>query len=158
MTVGFRSWRYEGKAQSPGLAWQNRRGKGRCLRCTRQSAIASRSEAMRRSCSFFSEGWRRKQGTETGHLTYLENAGQFATQSAVLPNGGRRHVRTGDNFIAMPEISPQRTRVLPGPDASQRVGDRYYVPRNLTILADLKARRGRLCRSKGSLRSSRRRD
>jgi CHAT domain len=26
--------------------------------------------------------------------------------------------------------------------ASQRVGDRYYVPRNLTILADLKARRG----------------
>jgi CHAT domain-containing protein len=28
--------------------------------------------------------------------------------------------------------------------ASQRVGDRYYVPRNLTILADLKARRGRI--------------
>jgi hypothetical protein len=29
-------------------------------------------------------------------------------------------------------------------DASQRVGDRYYVPRNLTILADMKARRGRV--------------
>jgi hypothetical protein len=28
--------------------------------------------------------------------------------------------------------------------ASQRVGDRYYVPRNLTILAGLKARRGRI--------------
>jgi hypothetical protein len=32
--------------------------------------------------------------------------------------------------------------------ASQQVGDRYYVPRNLTILADLKARRGRYAEAK----------
>ena len=32
--------------------------------------------------------------------------------------------------------------------ASQRVGDRYYVPRNLTILADLKARCGRIAEAK----------
>ena len=35
-------------------------------------------------------------------------------------------------------------RATQGLAASQRVGDRYYVPRNLTMLADLKARRGKL--------------
>jgi hypothetical protein len=36
------------------------------------------------------------------------------------------------------------TATIDAVEASQRVGDRYYVPRNLTILADLKARRGRV--------------
>src|SRR5205823_7845618 len=31
-----------------------------------------------------------------------------------------------------------------GVDASRRVGDRYYLPRDLTVLADLKAQRGYL--------------
>jgi hypothetical protein len=35
-----------------------------------------------------------------------------------------------------------RPRATQGLIASQRVGDRYYLPRNLTVLADLKARRG----------------
>ena len=34
-------------------------------------------------------------------------------------------------------------RATQGLASSQRVGDRYYVPRNLTVLADLKARQGR---------------
>ena len=32
-----------------------------------------------------------------------------------------------------------------GVDASRRVGDRYYLPRDLTILAELKALRGVYC-------------
>ena len=49
----------------------------------------------------------------------------------------------------IPEISPPQTTVRRRVSvASQRVGDRYYVPRNLTILADLKARRGRIAEAK----------
>jgi CHAT domain-containing protein len=42
------------------------------------------------------------------------------------------------------DLPTAEERATEGLDASQRVGDRYYVPRNLTILADLKERRGRI--------------
>src|SRR5205807_6980918 len=42
------------------------------------------------------------------------------------------------------DLATADARATQGVAASQRVGDRYYVPRNLTILADLKARRGRV--------------
>jgi hypothetical protein len=60
-------------------------------------------------------------------------------------NGSRRHVRTGELYRDAGDLSTAEARATHGVTASQRVGDRYYVPRNLTILADLKARRGRLC-------------
>jgi CHAT domain-containing protein len=42
------------------------------------------------------------------------------------------------------DLPTAEERATDGLEASQRVGDRYYVPRNLTILADLKARSGRV--------------
>jgi CHAT domain-containing protein len=42
------------------------------------------------------------------------------------------------------DLLTAEARATDGLVASQRVGDRYYVPRNLTMLADLKARRGRV--------------
>jgi len=42
------------------------------------------------------------------------------------------------------DLPTAEERATDGLEASQRVGDRYYVPRNLTILADLKARAGRV--------------
>ena len=41
------------------------------------------------------------------------------------------------------DLATADARATQGLAASQQVGDRYYVPRNLTMLADLKARRGR---------------
>ena len=46
------------------------------------------------------------------------------------------------------DLATADARATQGLAASQRVGDRYYVPRNLTILADLKARRGRIAEAK----------
>ena len=37
-------------------------------------------------------------GNRQQALTYLEDAGQFATRAAILPNGSRRHVRTSDTL------------------------------------------------------------
>ena len=46
------------------------------------------------------------------------------------------------------DLATADARATQGLAASPEVGDRYYVPRNLTILADLKARRGRIAESK----------
>ena len=46
------------------------------------------------------------------------------------------------------DLAAADARATEGLAASQQVGDRYYVPRNLTILADLKARRGRIAEAK----------
>ena len=46
------------------------------------------------------------------------------------------------------DLAAADARATQGLAASQQVGDRYYVPRNLTILADLKARRGRIAEAK----------
>src|SRR5438445_8329280 len=40
------------------------------------------------------------------------------------------------------DLKSAEDRASIGVDASRRVGDRYYLPRDLTVLADLKARRG----------------
>jgi CHAT domain-containing protein len=75
-------------------------------------------------------------------IAYLEEGRQFAsrvqffrTEADGMFELARLYRQTGD-------ISSAEARATAGLAASQRVGDRYYVPRNLTILADLKGRRG----------------
>jgi CHAT domain-containing protein len=46
------------------------------------------------------------------------------------------------------DLAAADARATQGLAASQQVGDPYYVPRNLTILADLRARRGRIAEAK----------
>jgi CHAT domain-containing protein len=74
---------------------------------------------------------------------YLENAGEIAT-------GNQFYSIEADAMIALArlyrdngDLATADARATQGLAASQRVGDRYYVPRDLTVLADLKARRGR---------------
>jgi tetratricopeptide (TPR) repeat protein len=81
----------------------------------------------------------KKQATE-----YLEAAGQFANrvhfyrmEADAMFGLSKLYRDNGDLAIA-------DARATQGLTASQHVGDRYYVPRNLTILADLKARLGRI--------------
>ena len=150
---------YEGKAQALVSLGKTGRGEGRCLRVHSPKRDRKRSAAMRRSCLILLGRLAAQTGNRQQALTYLEDAGQFATQSAVLTewkptpcsNWRQLYRDAGD-------LSTADARATQGVTASQRVGDRYYVPRNLTILADLKARRGRYCRSKRSLRTGGRRD
>lgn len=80
----------------------------------------------------------------THAIQYLEQAGQFATsvqfyrmEADAMFELAKLYRDTGDLLTA-------DARATQGLAASQRVGDRYYLPRNLTILADLKALRGRI--------------
>jgi CHAT domain-containing protein len=81
-------------------------------------------------------------------LTYLEDAGQFATRVQFYRIESDAMYELAQLYRDAGDLSTAETRATQGVTASQQVGDRYYVPRNLTILADLKARRGRYAEAK----------
>lgn len=89
-----------------------------------------------------------KTGDKNGAIAYLERAGQFADsvqfyrlEADVMFELARLYRDAGDSAAA-------EARATQGLAVSQRVGDRYYLPRNLTILAELKARRHRVAEAK----------
>jgi len=74
----------------------------------------------------------------------LESAAQFAKRVQFFRMEADAMFELATLYRDAGDLPTAEERATDGLDASQRVGDRYYVPRNLTILADLKARRGRV--------------
>lgn len=87
-------------------------------------------------------------GNRQQALTYLEDAGQFATKVQFYRIEADAMYELAQLYRDAGDLSTADARATQGVTASQQVGDRYYVPRNLTILADLKARRGRYAGAK----------
>jgi CHAT domain-containing protein len=73
----------------------------------------------------------------------LESAAQFSKRVQFFRMEADAMFELATLYRDAGDLATAEARATDGLDASQRVGDRYYVPRNLTILADLKARRGR---------------
>jgi CHAT domain-containing protein len=84
-----------------------------------------------------------QMGDSRQAIAYLEGAGQFATQVQFFRMEADAMFELAKLYRDSGDLATADARATQGLVASQRVGDRYYVPRNLTILADLKARRGR---------------
>jgi tetratricopeptide (TPR) repeat protein len=84
-----------------------------------------------------------QMGNRTQAIAYLENAGQFATQVQFFRMEADAMFELAKLYRDSGDLATADARATQGLAASQRVGDRHYVPRNLAILADLKARRGR---------------
>ena len=74
----------------------------------------------------------------------LEGAAQFSKRVQFFRMEADAMFELATLYRDAGDLPTAEARATDGLDASQRVGDRYYVPRNLTILADLKARRGRV--------------
>jgi len=74
----------------------------------------------------------------------LESATQFAKRIQLFRIEADAMFELATLYRDAGELPTAEARAMDGLGASQRVGDRYYVPRNLTLLADLKARRGRV--------------
>lgn len=93
-----------------------------------------------------------KLEAQTGHtheaIAYLENAGQFAARVQFFRMEADAMFELAKLYRDAGDLATADARATQGLAASQRVGDRYYVPRNLTILADLKARQGRNAEAK----------
>jgi tetratricopeptide (TPR) repeat protein len=87
-----------------------------------------------------------KLAAQTGNkkqaVAYLEDAGQFATRVQFYRMEADAMFELAKLYRDAGDLDTADARATQGLIASQRVGDRYFVPRNLTILADLKARRG----------------
>src|ERR1700736_861759 len=74
----------------------------------------------------------------------LESAAQFSKRVQFFRMEADAMFELATLYRDAGDLSTAEERATDGLDASQRVGDRYYVPRNMTILANLKARRGRI--------------
>jgi CHAT domain-containing protein len=74
----------------------------------------------------------------------LESAAQFSKRVEFFRMEADAMFELATLYRDAGDLATAEDRAADGLEASQRVGDRYYVPRNLTILADLKARRGRV--------------
>jgi len=83
-----------------------------------------------------------QKGDRQQAVKYLEDAGQFATQARFYRMEADAMFELAQIYRDAGDLATADARASQGLVASQRVGDRYYVPRNLTMLADLKARRG----------------
>jgi CHAT domain-containing protein/tetratricopeptide (TPR) repeat protein len=83
-------------------------------------------------------------GNRQQALTYLEDAGQFTTRVQYYRIEADAMFELATLYRDGGDLVTADARATQGLAASQQVGDRYYVPRNLTMLADLKARRGRV--------------
>jgi len=84
-----------------------------------------------------------QKGDQRQAVVYLEDAGEFATRAQSYRMEADAMFELAQLYRDAGDLATADARVTQGLTASQRVGDRYYVPRNLTMLADLKARRGR---------------
>jgi CHAT domain-containing protein len=83
-----------------------------------------------------------QKGDRQQAVDYLEDAGQFATQAQFYRMEADAMFELAQISRDAGDLATADARATQGLVASQHVGDRYYVPRNLTLLADLKSRRG----------------
>jgi len=77
-------------------------------------------------------------------ISDLESAAQFSKRVQFFRMEADAMFELATLYRDAGDLPTAEERAADGLGASQRVGDRYYVPRNMTILADLKARRGRV--------------
>jgi len=77
-------------------------------------------------------------------IAYLEAAGKSAAQVQFFRLEADTMFELANLYRDTGDLATAAARAAQGLIASRRIGDRYYVPRNLTILAELEARRGRM--------------
>src|SRR6266850_4608993 len=73
---------------------------------------------------------------------YLEEAGDISQKYNFYRTVGQAMIDLAGFYRDAGDLKSAEERAAVGVDASRRVGDRYYLPRDLTVLADLKALRG----------------
>src|SRR5208283_2086208 len=79
-----------------------------------------------------------QNGNKQEAIADLENAGQFAARVQYYRMEADAMFELAKLYRDSGDLATADARATQGLAASQQVGDRYYVPRNLTILADLK--------------------
>ncbi len=139
--AGFPFMAYEGKAEALAAI-----GKADDARSALESALAQARLDHKRGHEaqlLIILGKLCAQTDDRAHaVEYLESAGSFAGQLKFYRMVGDSMFELAKIYREDGDLQKAEARLSVGLDASRRVGDQYYVPRNLTALADLKARQG----------------
>src|SRR5947199_5452744 len=83
-----------------------------------------------------------RTGDRPAAAKYLEQSGQLAQKYNFYRTLGQSMIDLAGLYREAGNLKGAEVSASAGVDASRRVGDRYYLPRDLTVLADLKAQRG----------------
>src|SRR5260370_32725258 len=83
-----------------------------------------------------------RSGDRPAARKYLEQSGQLAQKYNFYRTLGQSMIDLAGLYREAGDLKGAEVSASAGVDASRRVGDRYYLPRDLTVLADLKAQRG----------------
>jgi len=83
-----------------------------------------------------------RTGDRPAATKYLEQSGQLAQKYNFYRALGQSMIDLAGLYREAGDLKAAEVSASAGVDASRRVGDRYYLPRDLTVLADLKAQRG----------------
>jgi len=81
-------------------------------------------------------------GDRQGAMNSLERAGQIAQKYDFYRTEAQSMIDLAGLYRDVGDLKSAEERATLGVEASIRVGDRYYLPRDLTALAELKAQRG----------------
>jgi len=81
-------------------------------------------------------------GDRQSALKYLQQSAGLAEKYKFYRTVGQSMIDLAGLYRDAGDLKSAEERASVGVDASRHVGDRYYLPRDLTVLADIKARRG----------------
>ncbi|MCI0621608.1 MAG: CHAT domain-containing protein, partial [Acidobacteria bacterium] len=77
-------------------------------------------------------------------LEHLETAGQLAQERRYYRILAQAMLELARIYLDQGELTKAEQRLAVGLDASRRVGDKYFLPRDLSALAELKLKRGQV--------------
>jgi len=81
-------------------------------------------------------------GSRQQAIEYLEQGGNLGRQHAFFRMAAQAMFDLARIYRDAGDLKSAEERAAIGVDVSRKVGDRYYLPRDLTVLADLKAQQG----------------
>jgi CHAT domain-containing protein len=139
--AGFPYMAFEGKAQA--LVGQNELPQARDT-LNQALTIAKKNDKFGHQSQIFIQLGELDllTGTRNEATTYLEEAGQLGWTHAFYRMADQAFFDLTNIYSAGGDLKSAERYASLGLDASRRVGDRYFLPRDLTALADLKAREG----------------
>jgi CHAT domain-containing protein len=83
-----------------------------------------------------------RTGDSRGAMNHLEQSGEIAQKYKFYRTLGQSMIDLARLYRDAGDLKAAEASASMGVAASRRVGDRYYLPRDLTVLADLKAQHG----------------
>jgi CHAT domain-containing protein len=144
--AGFPYMAFEGKAQA--LAGQQKFEDAR-QNLNLALRAAEENEKFGQQSQIFIQLGELELGTEYKEqaITFLKQAGQLGQQHAFFRMAAQAFFDLANIYGERGDLTSAEQFASMGVDASRQIGDRYYLPRDLTALAGLKAREGDVARA-----------